>query len=49
MKFVDDRCTIYDLSDGDGFVAFDLVCCGLYRLDAYEKCAIEVAHTLSNM
>ena len=47
MKFLDDKCTIHDLSDN--FVASSLVCHGLYRLDAYEKCASEIACTLLDM
>ena len=49
VKFVDDKCTVHDLRDGDNVVASGSVCRGLYRLDAYEKCANEVACTISDM
>ena len=45
VKFVDDKCIVHDLRDGDNVVAFGSVCRGLYRLDTYEKCANEAACT----
>ena len=49
VKFVDDRCTVHDLKDGDSVVASGLVCRGLYRLDAYRKCANEAACPVFDM
>jgi len=36
MKFIDDKCTIHDLSAGDTIVASCLLCHGLYKLNAYD-------------
>ena len=49
VKFVDDKCTVHDLRDGDNVVASGSVCHGLYRLDAYEKCAHKAACTIFDM
>ena len=49
VKFVDDRCTVHDLSDGDTIVASGSLCRGLYRLAAYEKCVKDVACTVSDL
>ena len=35
VKFVDDRCTFHDLSNGDSIITFGLLCCGLCKLDSY--------------
>ena len=37
VKFLDDRCTVHDISDGDTIVAYGTLCHGLYRLDHYES------------
>ena len=37
VKFMDDKHTIYDLTNGENVVASSSICCGLYRLDAYES------------
>lgn len=34
VKFVDDKCTVHDLSSSDTIVAFGLLCQGLYKLNA---------------
>ena len=44
VKFVDDRCTVHDLSDGDVIVASGSLCRGLYRLDSYDKCVNDAAY-----
>lgn len=49
VKFVDDRCTIHDLSDGNTVVASRSLCHGLYRLAAYEQCVKDVACTASDL
>ena len=38
VKFVDDRCTIHDLTSGDTIIASGTLFRGLYRLNMYEKC-----------
>ena len=38
VKFVDDRCTVHDLSYGDIIVASSTLCRGLYKLTMYGKC-----------
>ena len=37
VKFVDDRCTIHDLSNGDVIIACDILCRRLYKLIDYES------------
>ncbi|MCO5585832.1 hypothetical protein L7F22_039765 [Adiantum nelumboides] len=37
VKFVDDRCTVHDLSFGDEIVASGILCRGLYKLTLYDK------------
>ena len=49
VKFVDDTCTVHDLSDGDTIVASGSLCRGLYRLAAYEKCVKDLACTISDL
>ena len=43
VKFVDDRCTVHDLSYGDIIVAFGTLCRGLYKLTMYGKCVEDSA------
>ena len=43
---MDDKCTIYDLNNGDIIVEFGSLFFGLYRLDAYEKCMDEATCTI---
>ena len=39
VKFVDNRCTVHDLSFGDDeIVASGILCRGLYKLTLYDKC-----------
>ena len=49
VKFVDDRCTIHDLSDGNTIVASGLLCRGLYKLNAYDKSVEDMACTVSDL
>ena len=37
IKFVDDRCIIHDLSNGDVIIACDILCRRLYKLIDYES------------
>ena len=37
VKFVDDRCTVHDLSNGDVIIASGILCRGLYKLIDYES------------
>jgi len=43
MKFIDDKCTVHDLSAGDTIVASSSLCRGLYKLNAYDRCVEDVA------
>ena len=43
VKFVDDRCTVHDLSSGDTIIASGLLCRGLYKLHTYGKCVEDSA------
>ena len=43
VKFVDDRCTVHDLSYGDIIVASGTLCRGLYKLTMYGKCVEDSA------
>ena len=49
VKFVDDRCTIHDLRDGDVIVASGSLCRGLYRLDSYDKSVNDAAYSVSDL
>ena len=49
IKFVDDRCTVHDLSDGDTIVASGSLCRGLYKLNSYEQDVKDVACTIFDM
>ena len=43
VKFVDDKCTIHDLSDGDSIIASGSLCRGLYKLNTYGSSVKDVA------
>ena len=43
VKFVDERCTVHDLSSGDTIIASGLLCRGLYKLHTYGKCVEDSA------
>ena len=43
VKFVDDRCTVHDLSDGDSIIASGSLCRGLYKLNTYGSSVKDVA------
>ena len=43
VKFVDDRCTIHELSNGDNIIASGSLCCGLYKLNTYGSRVKDVA------
>jgi len=43
VKFIDDKCTVHDLSAGDTIVASGSLCHGLYKLNAYDRCVEDVA------
>ena len=49
VHFVDDKCKVHDLSNGDTIVMSGTLCNGLYRLDTYKGVASNalVAHTSS--
>ena len=49
VKFVDDRCTVHDLSSGDTIVASGSLSRGLYKLDAYVNCVEDVACAASDL
>ena len=49
VKFVDDRCTIHDLSDGDVTIASSSLCCSLYKLESYDKCVNDAAYSILDM
>ncbi|MCO5550454.1 hypothetical protein L7F22_003941 [Adiantum nelumboides] len=46
VKFVDDRCTVHDLSSGDEIVASGILCRGLYKLTLYDKCGQNFANAV---
>ena len=46
VNFVDDRCTIHDLIDGDVIVTSGSLCLGLYRLDSYEKSLNDATYSI---
>lgn len=48
VKFVDDKCTIHDLSTSDTILASGLLYYGLYRLDNYGKSMQDVACVAMN-
>jgi len=44
VKFIDDKCTVHDLSAGDTIVASGSLCHGLYKLiNAYDRYVEDVA------
>ena len=49
VKFVDDRCTVHDLSSRDTIVEFGSLSRGLYKLDAYVNCVEDVACAVSDL
>ena len=49
VKFVDDRCAFHELSSVETVVASSLLCCGLYKLYAYEKGVEDVACDFSDL
>ncbi|MCO5562978.1 hypothetical protein L7F22_016614 [Adiantum nelumboides] len=46
VKFVDDRCTVNDLSFGDEIVASGILCRGLYKFTLYDKCGKNFANAV---
>ncbi|MCO5555895.1 hypothetical protein L7F22_009439 [Adiantum nelumboides] len=46
VKFVDERCTVHDLSFGDEIVASGNLCRGLYKLTLYDKCGQNFANAV---
>ncbi|MCO5581848.1 hypothetical protein L7F22_035737 [Adiantum nelumboides] len=46
VKFVDDRCTVHDLSSGDEIVVSSILCRGLYKLTLYDKCGQNFANAV---
>ena len=46
IKFVDDRCTVHDLSFGDEIIASGILCRGLYKLTMYDKCGQDFANAI---
>ncbi|MCO5612523.1 hypothetical protein L7F22_066791 [Adiantum nelumboides] len=46
VKFVDDRCTVHDLSFGDEIVASGILCHGLHKLTLYDKCGQNFANAV---
>ena len=48
VKFVDDRCTVHDLTSGDRIIASGTLFCGLYRLNMYEKCVEDSVNAVSD-
>ncbi|WP_165303590.1 DDE-type integrase/transposase/recombinase, partial [Enterobacter cloacae complex sp. CH23B] len=48
VKFVDDRCTVHDLSFGDEIVTSGLFCRGLYKLTLYYKCGQNFANAVAD-
>ena len=49
VRFVDDRCNVHDLTDGDTIAASSLLFCGLYKLSTYGKCVEDVACALVDL
>lgn len=47
VKFVDDRCTVHDLSFGK-IVASGILCRGLYKLTLYDKCVQNFANVVDS-
>ena len=43
VKFVDDRCTVHDLSNGDSIITSGSLCRGLYKLNTYGSSVKDVA------
>ena len=37
VTFVDDKCTVHDLSNGDVIIASGILCRGLYKLIDYKR------------
>ena len=48
VKFVDDRCTIHDMSNGDVIIASGILCHGLYKLIDYERSGNDSACVVHN-
>ncbi len=48
VKFVDDRCTVHDLTFGDTIIASGTLFRGLYRLNVYDKCVDISANAVSD-
>ena len=54
VKFVDDWCTVHDLSNGDVIIASGILWCELYKLIDYDKsindsaCAIQDSPAISD-
>ena len=48
VKFMDDRCTVHDLSYGDSIIASGSLCRGLYKLDSYANYVKDVACTIED-
>ena len=54
VKFVNDRCTIHDLFNGDVIIASGVLCHGLYKLIDYERsinysaCVIQDSQAILN-
>jgi len=49
VKFIDDKCTVHDLSVGDTIVASGSLCRGLYKLNAYDRCVKVVVCAVVDM
>jgi len=49
VKFVDDKCTVHDLSSSDTIVASGSLSRGLYKLNSYVECVEDVTCTVSNL
>ena len=45
-QFIDDRCTIHDLTSDDTIITSGTLFCGLYRLNMYEKCVEDLANAV---
>ena len=54
VEFVEDRCTVHYLCNGDVIIAFGILCRGLYKFVDYERslndsaCAIQDSHAISD-
>ena len=48
VKFVDDRCTVHDLTSGDTIIASGTLFRGLYRLNMYDKCVEDSTNAVSD-